>query len=170
MRKRSKNSGGTARYNAQSLDQTDNSNANTTSSPLVSDSIRANGENNTENVAPNEKETDNWSEDNPSVQNFKFNEESGIKMNVPANASPAFFFELFVTEKLLQDLVTKTNEYADKTINKSRPLHRRSNYTGWKDVTMDEMMKFIGITFAMGLIPLPSYKKYWSTFLPTRYE
>jgi len=34
--------------------------------------------------------------------------------------------------------------------------------TLWKDVNCDEMRKFIGIIFSMGLISLPSYKKYWS--------
>ena len=32
----------------------------------------------------------------------------------------------------------------------------------WKDVTVDEIRKFIGIVFAMVLVSLPSYKKYWS--------
>ena len=41
-------------------------------------------------------------------------------------------------------------------------MHHRSNLADWKDVTVDEMRKFIGIMFAMGLVSLPSYKKYWS--------
>ena len=102
--------GGTARCNTQSLDQADNNDANTAGSPIVSDNPSTNegenitenadlgtngGENNTENVAPNAEETDNWSETHPTVQNFQFNEESGIKIDVPADANPAFFFELF---------------------------------------------------------------------------
>ena len=90
-----------------------------------------------------------------------FNEESGINTDVPENASPVYFFELLLTKQFIQDLVTKTNEYAEKTINASRPLRCRSNLVDWKDVTVDEMRKFIGITFAMGLASLPSYK-YWS--------
>ena len=96
------------------------------------------------------------------MQNFVFNEESGMNTDVSENPSPVYFFELLLTKQFIQDLVTKTNEYAEKTINASRPLHRRSNLADWKDVTVDEMRKFIGIVFAMGLVSLPSYKKYWS--------
>ena len=96
------------------------------------------------------------------MQNFVFNEESGMNTDVPENASPVYFFELLLTEQFIQDLVTKTNEYAEKTINASRPLRRISNLADWKGVTVDEMRKFIGIVFAMGIPSLPSYKKYWS--------
>ena len=99
---------------------------------------------------------------NPNVQNFVFNEESGMNRDVPENASPVYFFELLLTKQFIQDLLTKTNEYAEKTINASRPLRCRSNLVDWKDVTVDEMRKFIGIVFVMGLVSLPSYKKYWS--------
>ena len=95
------------------------------------------------------------------MQNFVFNEESGMNTDVPENASPVYFFELLLTEQFIQDLVTKTNEDAEKTINASRRLRCRSNLADWKDVTVDEMRKFIGIMFAMGLVSLPSYK-YWS--------
>ena len=91
-----------------------------------------------------------------------FNEESGMNTDVPENASPVYFFKLLLTEQFIQDLVTKTNEYAEKTINASYPLRCRSNLADWKDVTVDEMRKFIGIVFVMGLVSLPSYKKYWS--------
>ena len=84
-----------------------------------------------------------------------------MNADVSEHASPVYF-ELLLTEQFIQDLVTKTNEYAEKKINASRPLRRKSNLADWKDVTVDEMRKFIGIVFAMGLVSLRSYKKYWS--------
>ena len=157
--------GGTIRCNGQSVNKNDNSNANTTDLPAVSDKEGSNAEeSNTsdDDATSKEEEGDDWTKNNPSVQNFVFNEESGMNTDVPENASPVYFFELLLTEQFIQDLVTKTNEYAEKTINASRPLRRRSNLADWKDVTVDEMRKFIGIVFAMGLVSLPSYKKYWS--------
>ena len=157
--------GGTIRRNGQSIDQNDNSNANTTGLPAVSDKEGSNAEeSNTsdDDATSKEEEGDDWTKNNPSVQNFVFNEESGMNTDVPENASPVYFFELLLTEQFIQDLVTKNNEYAEKTIDASRPLSRRSNLADWKDVTIDEMRKFIGIVFAMGLVLLPSYKEYWS--------
>ena len=106
---------------------------------------------------------DNWSEEPPTIKNFPFNEIPGMKVDVPADADPMFFFNLIFTEEFVENLVKNTNEYADRVINASRPLRRRSSWNNWKNVDVDEMKKFIGIIFSMGIIALPSYKKYWST-------
>ena len=156
--------GGTIRRNGQSIDQNDKSNANTTGLPADKEGSNAEESNTSDDNATSKgEEGDNWTKNNPSVQNFVFNEKSGMNTDVPENASPVYFFELLLTEQFIQDLVTKTNEYPEKTINASRPLRRRSNLADWKDVAVDEMRKFIGIVFAMGLASLPSYKKYWSS-------
>ena len=42
-----------------------------------------------------------------------------MKTNVPENADPMFFFGLMLTDDLVENLVKKTNEYADKTINRN---------------------------------------------------
>ena len=60
-----------------------------------------------------------------------------------------YFFELLLTEQFIQELVTKINKYAEKTINSSCPWRRGSNLVNWKDVSFDEMTKFFGIVFAM---------------------
>ena len=85
-----------------------------------------------------------------------------MKTNVPENADPMFFFGLMLTDDLVENLVKKTNEYADKTINRNRPLRHRSTWNSWTEATIDKMRKFIGLIFTMGLISMPSYKKYWS--------
>ena len=87
----------------------------------------------------------------------------GLKINVPADATPMFFIKLLLTDQFLDELVMKTNEYATKLIDSSRPLRRRSVWHSWKDVTTDEMKKFIGLIYSMGFVSLPSYKTYWST-------
>ena len=76
-----------------------------------------------------EEEGNNWTENNPSVRNFIFIENSGMNIDVPDNANPMYFFELLLTEQLIQESVTI------KTVNSSCPLRRRSKLETWKDVT-----------------------------------
>ena len=109
--------------------------------------------------------SDIWKDDPSTTKDFSFNEQIGLKIDVPENTSPIFFFKLLLTDKLVDDLVKKTNEYATKLINHNRPMRRRSLWNSWKDVNSDEMKKFIGLIFSMELISLPSYKKYWSNDL-----
>ena len=70
-----------------------------------------------------------------------------------------FFFQFDFYREFCENLVKNTNEYADKVINACRSLRRRSTWN-WKNVDVDEMEKFVGITFSMGIIALPGYKKY----------
>ena len=101
-------------------------------------------------------ESNDWKEDPPTIKNFIFNETPGLNVAVPENAPPIFFFNLLPADDLLKTLVQKTNEYADRVINATRPLRCRSLWNHWKDVNLDEMRKFIGILFSMGVISLPS--------------
>ena len=156
---------GTIHRHAAPSEQIDNRNSNTPDFPEMSDDEQVTNleeHNATSEEEEEEEERNKWTENKLSVQNFVFNEKSGMNTDVPDNASPMYFFHLLLTEKFIQDLVTKTNEYAEITINSSCPLRRRSNMAAWKDVTGGEMRKFIGIVSAMGLVSLPSYKKYWS--------
>ena len=123
---------------------------------------------NTNNDPPNagssdENGEDPWKNEPPSIKDFPFNEQTGISIDVPEGAKLKFFFNLLLTDNLTDDLVAKTNQYAQKSINSVRTLRRRSFWNSWADVDADEMNKFIGLLFSMGLVSLPSYKKYWST-------
>ena len=69
---------------------------------------------------------DNWKNNPPTIQDFPFNERPGLKIDIPDNASPMFFFGLILTDEFVESLVSKTNEYANRVINANRPLRRRS--------------------------------------------
>ena len=103
-----------------------------------------------------------WKEDAPKLKTFLFNERPGMKINVPEKNDQVFLFGLMLTDDLVEDLVKKTSTYADKIINRNWPLCRRSAWNSWTEITIDEMRKFIGLIFSMGLISMPSYNKYWS--------
>lgn len=86
-----------------------------------------------------------------------------MKIDVPLDADPMFFFRMLFTDELLEKIVKKTNEYAKGVIASDRPARRRSLRNKWTDVTADEMRKFVGLILHMGLVSLPSYNLYWST-------
>ena len=65
-------------------------------------------------------------EDTSKLKTFPFNERAAMKINVPGDADPIFFFGLMLTDDLVEDSVKKTNENVHKTINRNRPLRCRS--------------------------------------------
>ena len=103
-----------------------------------------------------------WSNNEPVIKTFPFNENPGLKINYPNNDDPCFFFNLFLTDQLLQDLVQRSNSYAESVINSSRPLRRNSILNLWKPITIEEIKKFFGLVFHMGLVAMPTYRSYWS--------
>lgn len=94
-----------------------------------------------------------------SINDFSFDEESGINADVPADANPVFFFKILFTSDFVDNLVTITSKYANKFINLNRPLRCSSMWNSWKDIDFDKMRKFIELISSMGLIFFPSYKK-----------
>ena len=73
----------------------------------------------------NGNSNDNWSSADPVLKVFQFNDNEGMKIDVPADDNPLFFFNLFVTNQLLNELVTRSNACALKVINSFRPLRRK---------------------------------------------
>ena len=48
---------------------------------------------------------DNWKNNPPTIQDFPFNERPGLKICIPDNASPMFFFGLILTDEFVESLV-----------------------------------------------------------------
>ena len=103
-----------------------------------------------------------WSNDNPNIKQFTFNEDTGLKIEAPDDDNPLFFFNLFVSDEPLQQIVDQSNYYAARVINTSRPLRRSSVLNTWKDATLEEMKQFFGLVFHMGIVAMPPYCSYWS--------
>lgn len=103
-----------------------------------------------------------WNKNVPNIPQFDYNLEERMHVAIPDNVDVAFFFNQLCTDEFLNKLVTQTNLYAQKIINSSRPLRRRSRLNDWYAVDIIEMKKFLGLIIAMGIIRLPNYQKYWS--------
>ena len=56
---------------------------------------------------------------------FEFNQNEGMKIDVPADDNLLFFSNSFAIDQPLNGLVTRSNAYAQKVINSSQPLRRQ---------------------------------------------
>ncbi|CAK1596303.1 unnamed protein product [Parnassius mnemosyne] len=83
-----------------------------------------------------------------------------IYSGILANASPIDYFDLFMTNEIIQHIVDQTNLYATQQL-LSNDIPSGSRQHAWVPVTLDEMKKFLALIGWMGLVKLPSIKDYW---------
>ena len=84
-----------------------------------------------------------------------------------ANKNPIDFFQLFVTDAMLEVVVKQTNLFAQQFID-SHDLTRRSRVQQWGRSPHDlvELKKFLAMTIIMGLINYPCTEDCWVTSWP----
>ena len=70
-------------------------------------------DNSSEGDESNGNSNDNWSTADPVLKVFQFNENEGMKIDAPADDNSLFFFNLFMTNQLLNELVTRAYAYAN---------------------------------------------------------
>ncbi|XP_070550472.1 piggyBac transposable element-derived protein 4-like [Ptychodera flava] len=90
----------------------------------------------------------------------------GMKVPVPADASPLDFIRLFLTDEVLEIIVRETNLYAEQVIAEKRRrglLSPFSRMQRWYNVNKDELSVFLGLTITMGLVDKGDLGDYWST-------
>lgn len=76
--------------------------------------------------------------------------------------SPLNFFEIFLTDDDLQDIVHQTNLYAKQQLD-SKTLTVHSRFSKWVDTTIQEMRRFLALLIAMGLVSQLDLGEYWTT-------
>ena len=70
--------------------------------------------------------------------------------------TPIEFFELFMNENIISNIVTETNRYYQQlTATNPSPMK-------WTDTTPQEIKAFFGIMIAMGIANLPEIDDYWA--------
>ena len=82
---------------------------------------------------------------------------------VPDDATELYFFKLFITGVVVDELVYQTNLYASQYID-ANTISQRSRIKKWpKDgITASDMKSYLGLTFYMGLVQKDNFKSYWS--------
>ncbi|CAB3232799.1 unnamed protein product [Arctia plantaginis] len=100
----------------------------------------------------------NWSDQTYLIKDIDF-EGNPMGLNVPPEATePIHFFNLIMTDDLIQDIIEKTNRNASNILAKSLP---GSRIQYWKNVTVSEFRVFLVLLFHMGTIKLNRIQDYW---------
>jgi hypothetical protein len=69
--------------------------------------------------------------------------------------NPSDIYRMFLSDEILNFMVTETNRYAQQQISIGKSLK-------WIDISKDEMERFLAILMLMGIHRLPEIRLYWS--------
>ncbi|CAH2009346.1 unnamed protein product [Acanthoscelides obtectus] len=81
-------------------------------------------------------------------------------MDVPGNNEPIDYFFLLFDQNVLSMIVEQTNSYAIDVFCE-RGKTEKSRISQWKDLTISELLRFIGLILNTGTIRLSRYQDYW---------
>ena len=70
--------------------------------------------------------------------------------------TPLDFFELFLDNDMVDRIVEETNRYA------CQERSAQNHLSPWSEVAREDILAFISMNIAMGIISLPSIRDYWS--------
>ncbi|XP_068112061.1 uncharacterized protein [Hyperolius riggenbachi] len=84
----------------------------------------------------------------------------GIKVPVE-HFTEIDFFQLFISDNLLESIVLETNRYAQQFIS-TNPTSHYSKPGLWKPTTIGQLKQFLGLILNMGLTKKLRYKSYWA--------
>ncbi|KAJ8936087.1 hypothetical protein NQ314_012496 [Rhamnusium bicolor] len=117
-----------------------------------------------ENVIEQGSRNEIWTEDcaADAMKQMTFLKTSGLLVNLDGAAGPYDYFRLLLDDVLLNLLVREKNRYA-VTVFLSDKTTENSRITKWVDVTIDEMIRFIGLLLYMGTIKCNKIQDYWKT-------
>lgn len=93
---------------------------------------------------------------------YPFTGANGLNVDV-GGFSPGQFYQLFVSPELIRHFVVQTNIFTSQFIQSHPQLPPHSRVHRWVDTNEEEMKKFLGLVFLMGVIHKPQIEMYWST-------
>lgn len=95
---------------------------------------------------------------------LSFHAVPGLNIPLPRNATPIEYLSMFLKTSVLRYVMDTTNSYASTRLS-STPPSRRSLFRNWRDISLIEMIAFIGMIINMGLSQLSDIKDYQSTHI-----
>lgn len=100
-----------------------------------------------------------WSSYTLGMKNIPFTKENKLLVPIPGD-KPIDWFRLLLDDVLLDSICTFTNSYALNVYygNNTTP---NSRICKWKDLTVQELLTFIGILIHMGTFQLSRIQDYW---------
>ena len=102
----------------------------------------------------------NWGLCTLQIPRFGFTGSADPQINI-TESDPLKIYRHFLTDEILQLIVTETNRYAQQFI-ASHQLRRPSLMQKWKDTTVQEMLTFFAVLAIMGINSLLQLHLYWS--------
>lgn len=122
------------------------------------------GENGGDNACGCDDNSSENSDDDPTLPEYTQQPHCTQDMT---NKSPLDFFQLFITDSILETVVAQTNLFAQQYLD-SHELKQRSRVQQWvkSPHNMAELRKFLALIIIMGLISYPSIEDYWVTSWP----
>ncbi|XP_069810478.1 piggyBac transposable element-derived protein 5 [Dendropsophus ebraccatus] len=103
-----------------------------------------------------DREEDGWSSTLQQVATPSFTETTGPTRIMPSSSSAIDFFQLFVPDNVIKNMVTQTNMYAKKF------QERFGCDDAWVDVTLAEMKAFLGYMISTSTHHCESVLSIWS--------
>ena len=108
-----------------------------------------------------------WNDKKRSYREFPFTANPGVKVHLLDRSCPLSILKTFLTDKLMDDIVSHTNRYAElikslPQVQERMEATQRSLFTLWKDLTVDELWVYISIQVLMGIVHKPNIHLYWS--------
>ncbi|KAM9319939.1 piggyBac transposable element-derived protein 4-like [Gastrophryne carolinensis] len=91
---------------------------------------------------------------------FPFTGSPGMKVDVEHN-DPLAYLKLFLTDDVIEKIVTETNRYNEQQSATLRSKFSRNRK--WEPVTKEDIWKFLGLILLAGVVGKPLQKWYWTT-------
>ncbi|KAM9477629.1 piggyBac transposable element-derived protein 5 [Clarias gariepinus] len=103
------------------------------------------------------EEEEGWNDALQDTDTPHYNDTHGPTQKMPATATAMDFFQLFVPDNVIQNMVTQTNMYAKKY------QERFGSDEGWSNVTPAEMKAFLGFVISTSVHRCESVLSIWSS-------
>lgn len=103
--------------------------------------------------------------DSAELLSFQYNERplfSDETLQKLQGATPFQVFQLFADDELFAEIAEQTNLYAEQCLSSGEPSVK-SRLKSWLPTNTVEIKRFFGLIIWMGLMPLASISRYWST-------
>ena len=101
-----------------------------------------------------------WVDMEDAIEEFPFEQRSGIIADIPNNATPLDLFSLLFSDKILDHVVDRTNRYAERLLEAPNIL-RKSKVKQWVALSMDELKQFLAVSLLMGQVIMPTIPHYF---------
>ncbi|CAH2012125.1 unnamed protein product [Acanthoscelides obtectus] len=105
----------------------------------------------------------NWLENPPNLKKIPFTGRQELKVGIPGEGKPIDFFKLLADDEFFDLLISQTNDYAELVFLNDRNPGPHSRISRWKPVDKQEISRFLGLIFLMGIIQVPRLRDYWRT-------